>query len=44
MLNSAFYELTQAFQGAFFQAGMALQTEPVPQPDNILFQLRRGYA
>jgi Helix-turn-helix family len=44
MSNSEFYELTQAFQGAIAQAGMALLPEPLPASDNVLFQLRRGYA
>ncbi len=44
MLNYEFYELTQEFQGAIFQAGMALQSEPLPPSDNVLLQLRRGYA
>ena len=44
MLNYEFYELTQEFQGAIFQVGMALQSEPLPPSDNVLLQLRRGYA
>src|SRR5829696_7632375 len=44
-LNSDFYDLTQAFQGALFQGGMALQPEDkMPLFTNPVLQLRRGYA
>ena len=44
LLNSDFYDLTQAFQGALFQAGIALQPTGLPPASNPLLQLRRGYA
>src|SRR5689334_1828837 len=45
LLNSDFYELTQDFQAALFQGGMALQTDNFPPAaTNPLLQLRRGYA
>jgi hypothetical protein len=44
-LNSDFYDLTQAFQGALFQGGMALLLEGgLPPSTNTVLQLRRGYA
>src|SRR5262249_27689452 len=46
-LNSDFYDLTQDFQGALFQGGMALLPQSAPAPassPNPMFQLRRGYA
>lgn len=45
LLNMDFYELTQDFQGALFQGGMALLTGGLPPAaPNPLLQLRRGYA
>ncbi|MEO8606646.1 MAG: hypothetical protein ABI690_02095 [Chloroflexota bacterium] len=45
LLNSDFYELTQNFQGALFQGGMAvLEKGAPPASNNTLLQLRRGYA
>jgi hypothetical protein len=44
-LNNEFYNLTQDFQGALFQGGMALLPNGAPGvPTNPLFQLRRGNA
>jgi DNA-binding MarR family transcriptional regulator len=45
LLNSDFYELTQDFQGALFQGGMALlENGAPPVSTNAVLQLRRGYA
>ncbi|MBZ0287121.1 MAG: hypothetical protein K8I30_05860 [Anaerolineae bacterium] len=44
LLNSDFYDLTQNFQGALFQGGLALQPGGPPPPQTGLIQLRRGYA
>jgi hypothetical protein len=44
LLNSEFYDLTQAFQGALFQGGMALLPDGLPPPSNVLLQVRAGYA
>lgn len=44
MLNHNFYDQTQTLQSALFQAGMALQTEPVANPASALLQFQRGFA
>jgi hypothetical protein len=45
MFDSAFYDLTQAVQGAIFQAGYKLNAAAAPLANpNPLLQVRRGYA
>jgi hypothetical protein len=44
LLNSEFYDLTQTFQGALFQGGMAHLPDGLPPPSNVLLQVRAGYA